>query len=39
MLCPYYCLYSVFNKVRDKAEQFLPGSEGIVGKMEGMGQG
>jgi hypothetical protein len=29
MLClSYYCLYSFFNKIRDKAEQILPRSEG-----------
>jgi hypothetical protein len=35
MLCPfYYCLYSLFNKIRYK---FLPGSEGVRGKRERAG--
>jgi hypothetical protein len=29
ILClPYYCLCLLFNKIRDKAEQVLPGSKG-----------
>jgi hypothetical protein len=30
MLGPsYYCLYSVFNKIKERAKIVLPGSEGV----------
>jgi hypothetical protein len=38
MLCPsYYCLYSLFNKIRDKGRTVSPGSEGAWWGMEGEG--
>jgi hypothetical protein len=35
MLCLSYCLYSLFNKIKIRAEQILPESEGGLGEREG----
>jgi hypothetical protein len=33
MLClSYYCSYLLFNKLEKRAEQVLPGSEGVAGE-------
>jgi hypothetical protein len=32
----YYYLYSLFNEIRDKGKQFLPGREGVKGEWEGV---
>jgi hypothetical protein len=38
MLCPsYYCLYSLFNKIRDKGKTVSAWKQGGRGKREGAG--
>jgi hypothetical protein len=32
MLCPYYCLYSLFNKIRDKGRTVSSWKQGEVGE-------
>jgi hypothetical protein len=34
----YYCLYSLFNKIRDKGRTISAGREGEWGEMEGVGE-
>jgi hypothetical protein len=40
MLCAsYYCLYSLFNKIRDKGRTVSVGMEGVGGEGEDLGCG